>query len=394
MPSAAVEQALHDAQRVGRALLKFISPNDVGLTGAHQKGYYLPKAVWQSFTTFPPTKNANNDHRVDAVWQDGRVTRSTVKWYGKGTRSEYRLTGFNRERDFPFITPDCVGSLLVLIPKSMQRFLMYVFDLEDDIADLQAGLGVEVVQGWALYDASAVVLPPESEEDCIARHFREFANVLTAFSTTIAFAGEARAALENCVRDFAAKPSDDQLMRCVDAEYRLFQLVERKVCEKDIVRLFTSVDDFLKTAQSILQRRKARAGRSLEHHVEYLLKKAEIPFEMRVDVDGTKPDVLIPSKKAYLDPAFPLDRLFAVGVKTTCKDRWRQVLREAPRVKHKHLLTIQQGISPAQLAEMKSSSLTLIVPRSLHRDYPPAAQPDLLTFAKFVDRIRAVFAGS
>src|SRR5262245_50318651 len=133
MPSAAVEQALQDAQRVGRAILKFISPNEVGLTGSKQTGYYLPKPVWRSFTTFAPKKGVNNDQRIEAVWQDGRVTRSTVKWYGKGSRREYRLTGFNRERDFPFIAHDCVGSLLVLVPESMQRFSMYVFDLEDDI---------------------------------------------------------------------------------------------------------------------------------------------------------------------------------------------------------------------------------------------------------------------
>src|SRR5204863_5867468 len=94
MSSPACEQAIIDAQKVGRALLKFISPNDVGLTGGHQKGYYLPKAVWKVFTPFPPTKGVNNDHPVEAIWQDGRVTKSTVKWYGTGTRSEYRLTGF------------------------------------------------------------------------------------------------------------------------------------------------------------------------------------------------------------------------------------------------------------------------------------------------------------
>jgi type II restriction enzyme len=392
MPSAAVEQAIADAQNVGRALLKFISPNDVGLTGSHQKGYYLPKGVWQTFSTFPPTKGVNNDQRIEGVWQDGRVTHSTVKWYGTGTRSEYRLTGFNRERNFPFITHDCVGSLLLIIPESMERFLMYVFDLEDDIEDVQAGLGVEVVGRWALYDARAVVLPPESEDECISRRFREFAKHLSAFPATIAFAGEARLALEECVRGFVAKPSDDQLLRCVDAEYRLFQLVERKVCEKEIVRLFTSVDDFLKTAQSILQRRKARAGRSLEHHVEHLLRESGLPFEMRVDVEGTKPDVLIPSRKAYLDPAFPDDRLFAMGVKTTCKDRWRQVLREAPRVKHKHILTLQQGISPGQLAEMKASSLRVVVPAGLHKDYPPANQHELLSVAQFIDHVRDVLS--
>lgn len=392
MPRAECERAIEDAQRVGRALLKFISPNDVGLTKSHQKGYYLPKPVWQSFTTFPPTKDLNNDQRVEALWPDGRVTQSTVKWYGKATRSEYRLTGFNRERGFPFITHDCVGSLLVLIPERMDRFLMYVFDLEEDIEDLQAGLGVEVIGGWALYDRAAPVLPEETEDECIERAFRDFTKALSEFPPTIDFANGARGALEACVKDFILAPSDDQLLRCADAEYRLFQMAERKICEADIVRVFASVDDFLRTAQSILQRRKARAGRSLEHHVEHLLRAAGLPFEMRVDVEGTKPDVLIPGRKEYLDSEFPEKRLFALGVKTTCKDRWRQVLREAPRVKHKHILTLQQGISPAQLAEMKASSLTLVVPAKLHADYPPANRPDLKTLGGFIDHVRGVLA--
>jgi type II restriction enzyme len=391
MPSAACEQAIADAQRVGRAVLKFISPNDVGLTGSHQRGYYLPKAIWHAFSAFPPTKDANNDQSVKAVWPDGRETRSTVKWYGRKTRSEYRLTGFNRERDFPFITHDCVGSLLVLVPESMERFLMYVFDLEDDIEDLQAGLGVEVVGGWALYDRRTPVLRPEAEDACIGRHFRKFTKALKAFPPTVALAAEARAALESCIKEFVEAPSDEQLVRCVDAEYRLFQMVERKVCEKEIVRLFASVDDFLKTAQSILQRRKSRAGRSLEHHVEHLLRQAGIPFEMRAEVENTRPDVLIPGKAEYLDPAFPESSLFALGVKTTCKDRWRQVLREAPRVRHKHLLTLQPGISPAQLAEMRSSAVTLIVPKRIHADYPPAERSHLVTLGKFVDTVRAIY---
>jgi type II restriction enzyme len=263
-----------------------------------------------------------------------------------------------------------------------------VFDLEDDIEDVQVGLGVEAVQGWALYDAKNVVLPPESQEECIGRHFQEFTRTLQRFPTTEVFAKRAREALEQCVTDFVAQPSDEQLLRCAEGEYRLFQMVERKICGSEIERLFSSIDDFLKTAQSILQRRKARAGRSLEHHVEHLLQEARIPFEMRVDVEGTKPDVLIPGRAAYLDNSYPVRKLFAVGIKTTCKDRWRQVLSEAPRVKHKYLITLQQGVSPAQLSEMKRSALTLIVPRRLHCDYPPAQREQLLTLAAFIEHVR------
>ena len=39
------------------ALLKIISPNDAGITGTHQCGFYLPKSVWQHFTGISPEKD-------------------------------------------------------------------------------------------------------------------------------------------------------------------------------------------------------------------------------------------------------------------------------------------------------------------------------------------------
>ena len=172
----------------------------------------------------------------------------------------------------------------------------------------------------------------------------------------------------------------------------LFQLLERKLCSSDVVRLVQSIDDFLKTANSILQRRKSRAGRSLEHHVETLLRNARVPYEMRVSVEGTVPDVLIPSAKLYLDRQWPDEKLFVVGVKRTCKDRWRQVLREAPRIPRKHILTIQAGISDTQLTEMSAASVDLIVPKGIHKEYPKSRRAELLSVDQFVDKVKAALA--
>ncbi len=337
------------------------------------------------FTPYAPVRGRNDDHPVEAVWQNGQVTQSVVKWYGTGTRSEYRITRFGR--DFPFRTRDGVGNLLILIPESMDRFFMFVLDNDADIDEIQAALGIQLVKGWASYDREVPQLW-EGEDECIERRFRRFSESLTDFPPTLAFSTEAREALVECVRNFMSSPSDNQLLDCVDAEYRLFRTVERKVCGPAIIRLFESVDDFLQTAQSILQRRKARAGRSLEHHVEYLLRAAEIPFVPHPNVDGTIPDILIPGRAEYLDPAFPLERLFVLGIKTTCKDRWRQVTKEAPRIERKHLLTIQQGISSRQLDEMAGSKVTLVVPHGLHKDYPPDYRPELLTVERFVETVR------
>ena len=54
MTATILELAIADAIKHGKALLKFISPNDVGKTGSHQAGYYLPKKAAYLFTPFPP----------------------------------------------------------------------------------------------------------------------------------------------------------------------------------------------------------------------------------------------------------------------------------------------------------------------------------------------------
>jgi hypothetical protein len=181
--------------------------------------------------------------------------------------------------------------------------------------------------------------------------------------------------------------ADDALIRCMDAEYRLFRMAERVVCGPQITRLFRNVDDFLATASGITNRRKARAGRSLENHVDWVLTRANIPHVMRPNVDG-RSDILIPSLEAYQDRNYPVNRLVAVGVKTTCKDRWRQVLNEARRVRNKHILTIQQGISSNQLAEMHRANVTLVVPREIQRQYPRGGDIEMRNMEEFIEDMR------
>jgi type II restriction enzyme len=237
------ERAISEAVRVGNAILKFISANDVGTTGSHQCGYYLPRAVWEMFSPHPPTKGGNDDTVVSVRWQEEITTSSRITWYGKGTRSEYRLTRFGR--DFPFLQGDCVGDLLVLIPENLTTFKAYVLDLEEDIEDIQVALGVEITSSWAAFKNGSPQLPPEDEEECVDRRFRHFVGRLDHFPPGSAFSEEARATLEACLKAFSNLSADDSLIRCMDAEYRLFRLVERQVCGPDITRLFRDVDDFL-----------------------------------------------------------------------------------------------------------------------------------------------------
>jgi type II restriction enzyme len=380
------ERAINDVLRYGNALLKFISANDAGQTGSHQCGFYLPKSAWRMFTPHPPRKERLDKHRVNILWPDGRITESDVTWYGRRSRQEYRLTRFGK--DFPWLTADSVGDLLVLIPKSDTEFIAYVLDNDEDIEEIQASLGVEIVETWGIYQDGIAQVEEEDEDACLDRRFRAFAEAVEEFPEGAVISKATREAIVDCIPQFGAVVVDKRLLRIIKEEYRLFRMIERKIFQPEVQRLFASLDDFIETAMKILQARRSRAGRALENHVEHLFTEAGIPFQMRQIVDDTRPDVIIPSKAAYDDPQYPLHKLMMIGVKTTCKDRWRQVTKEAPRIPIKHILTLQEGVSRKQLEEMRGANVTLIVPQPLHKKYPDRKNIKILDLNSFIASVK------
>ncbi|WP_076143920.1 type II restriction endonuclease [Paenibacillus odorifer] len=64
------------------------------------------------------------------------------------------------------------------------------------------------------------------------------------------------------------------------------------------------------------------------------------------------------------------EKLTFLGAKTTCKDRWRQILDEAERTGVKYLATMEKGISKDQLRQMQVSGVVLVVPKKYHDYYP------------------------
>lgn len=143
----------------------------------------------------------------------------------------------------------------------------------------------------------------------------------------------------------------------------------------------------IKTIQ--YNRRKSRAGKSLEHHLADIFTHNELVFEEQaVTEDNKKPDFLFPNAECYHNLQFPADDLIVLGAKTTCKDRWRQVLTEADRVDLKFLFTLQQGISKNQLKEMHDSRLTLVVPHKYISSFPQEYQAEISDLAGFIGMVR------
>jgi hypothetical protein len=81
-----------------------------------------------------------------------------------------------------------------------------------------------------------------------------------------------------------------------------------------------------------------------------------------------------------------------LAVKTTCKDRWRQILNEADRIRTKHLLTLQEGVSEGQFREMTAAGVQLVVPLPVVPLFPKTAQPHLQTLESFIGDVRLLGA--
>jgi EcoRII C terminal len=149
------------------------------------------------------------------------------------------------------------------------------------------------------------------------------------------------------------------------------------------------VDGFISFSLSVQNRRKSRVGLALENHLECLFVAFGVRYSRTaVTENKTKPDFLFPGHVEYHDPEFNPTKLTMLGVKSTCKDRWRQVLAEANRIEHKHLLTLESAISLNQTNEMQAKSLQLVLPHRLHDSYTEAQRIWLLDVSSFIELVQ------
>lgn len=382
-----LEQVISDSLQTGNAICKFISRNEVGSTGGHQCGFYLPKSAWRMFTAIPPEKNKNFKSFVQIKWPENFITESLITWYGIGTRSEYRLTRFGRK--FPWLDESLVGSLLVLIPFTLTQFNAYVLQSDEEIEAFLSTLGIDTLGGWGVFSKGKAQL--ETEDECLNRVYESIIQKLEDFPTGKLLAMRAREAVKVCLGNIDGFSPDDKLIKWMSSEYQLFRKLEDKVSLPVIRQEFENVEAFISVAATIMNRRKSRAGHSFEYHLEQLLIDADLPFDRQPSIDGrVKPDLLFPGKKEYEDSAFPVSKLLVAGLKTTCKDRWRQILNEGRRIPEKHLITLQEGISKNQLVEMREANVTLVVPKKFHKGYDTNTGIRLLSMDGFLKKIKAL----
>lgn len=377
--SGKVMNAMEAAKTFGRFYCKVISANDVDLTGGHQAGIYIAKQAWNIFFEEKGKKGENKDKLIKIYIDGYSPFESRVIYYGKGTRNEYRLTRFWNKS--PFHKEEQVGNLIIFIPIDEESLNVWVLDKEEEIELFLNTFSLFLVENHAVYDEGNIQDIDLSEK--MEQEIEKAAALFHDFPETIQLAETARAVHK---RVYKKKfPPDQLLLEWVKTEYNVFRAIEKNVYKDYLTTPFHDLETLITVANSVLNRRKSRAGKSLEHHVDFLLTSYNIPFSHPGKSEGNKkPDFLFPSNEAYANFSFPEKDLIFLGVKTTCKDRWRQILNEADRIKEKHLLTLQQGISPNQLEEMETEKVTLVVPKPYHSFYPATYQHKLWTIEKFI----------
>ncbi len=384
--SEILNSAIRSVQQSQAAWCRFITGNDTGTTGSHQAGFYIPKCASRLLFDEPGRKGENKEKTVLIKWQDDFTTESCMKYYGQGTRNEYRVTRFGR--GFPFLQDDNVGDLLIIAKFTEEDYVGYVLSSDDDIDDFFASFNLSPGETNQIIDVAGNVKPDEK----IDHLMQEFVAQYTDFPETRQMAQGARDCFNKAYKieegSLKAKP-DEVLLNWVDTEYRLFKYMEEKVYADVISHPFNNIDSFVKMANEVLNRRKSRAGKSLEHHLADIFTHNELVFEEQaITEDHKKPDFLFPNSECYHNLQFPADDLVVLGAKTTCKDRWRQVLSEADRVDTKYLFTLQQGVSKNQLKEMQDSRLTLVVPHQYISSFPIEYQATISDLTGFIQMVR------
>ena len=374
-------KAIHAVNCGLMSFCKFLSANDTGDTGGHQAGIYVAKNAIPILFDTPGAKGENKDRHVKIRWQNDFTTDSRFLYYGTGTRNEYRITRFGR--GFPFLRTEHTGDLFVLVKNDTESYAGYILETEDEINTFLDTFAMSPTDTGSIIQKEDVHLDAQVEFA-----FEKFIEKLEVdFPASADMSAEARRIFseifnqeENIVRN-----PDGQIISWIDMEYRLFRRIEFSRYGDLITQGFTSVEHFIDVANMVLNRRKSRAGRSLEHHLSAVFDRNALVYQPQPRTeDNKRPDFLFPGGVAYNDLDYPSERMIFLGAKTTCKDRWRQIINEANRIPNKHLFTLQQGISTQQLDEMETEQITLVVPAPYIKTYPQEKRNTIWTLHKFI----------
>ena len=363
----------------------------------------LKKLLGEERLTDCPTRFVWLGEENEGISEDSFVT-----WYDSRenhpTRSEFRLyfksnpvMKLARTGDLLIVARRPSGEIMIIIvsaESTVENQLLWLFgvpfkidtDFEYRDFDDDEDTELDFASRFILDELGIEIEEPEADRlDALLERFNG------VFPKTAVFSDFVRGTLPD------VNPLDGPdiaLLSWMEQEEKLFRRMERHIVSERLMSGFASddgadVDGFIKFSLSVQNRRKSRAGYAFESHLEEVFKTCGITYDSQaVTENKSKPDFLFPGVIEYHNNDFPDSKLTMLGVKSTCKDRWRQVLSEAARIPEKHLITLEPGISENQTREMEAHKLQLILPRGLHGTYRESQQRWLLDLESFIELVK------
>lgn len=381
---------------------KRLSGNDTLANETNQAGLYVSKRV--AFEISPSVntteqKNPKSSFRLTIVSHDMPRRTVVLTYYNdrhhtastsRATKDEGRITRLGG-RSSPLLDPDSTGALTILAffgsegPEPDLRCEVWVCrDAdEEDVAEEWLGT-VDPGDTILSYPDSGVSVMPEKEGKC---HFSP--DELPPDWRDAYPSGEDIVAKTLEILPTKTGDADKRLLQRRQCEFEIFESIQEAIELPRVRAGFHGLEPFLQCAMSIVNRRKSRGGRSLELQVRQILLESGFVEGEHFDHDvisegSSRPDFVFPSQDAYQNPRYADSDLRMLAVKTTCRDRWRQILTEAHRISCKHLLTLQRGVSENQFQQIQEARVRLVVPKELHGRYRSSIRPHLLTLEDFL----------
>ncbi len=381
--------------------VKRLSGNDTLANESHQAGPYIPKSVM--FDLFPqmehdvePNPRVEFMARIDSYLLPERPVR--LIWYNNKSRDESRITGWGGKSS-PILDPDSTGSLAVFAFRlsstgKVEVCRIWLCTTVEEEYSFEGIVGTVDPGKW-LYGSrdkfKGLSESGEPADPCVVDPH----TILQSWNGKFPTGSEIVQQVISAIPGAISENPDKRLMMRRDCEFTLFKSLENHFVLPQVKSGFDTIEEFTSFANSILNRRKSRSGKSLELQArEIFLEEGLISFVHDKCSEGRKrPDFIFPSDTDYQDESYPVEKLRILAAKTTCKDRWRQVTREADRVPVKHLLTLQEGVSLNQFEEMTDSGIKLVVPSLLKGKYNKKIRSQLMTFDQFIKETKSLYEG-
>lgn len=390
-----------------RTYCKFLAANDTTQTKSHQAGVLVSKKA-EDVLGLSLMKQKLSDKQnvrerfvnIRCYYEDDfekNTKKKQARFVYYESKHEYRITRI------PLIDGNYTGALFVLIKNSIDQYDIFILDKEDDIEEYLDTFNLSALN--IILEDDCFVNPNNDLATKEKKEIDEYLKKITDFPSTEEVSNKARDIFkkiyindEKKEEDIGIANPDKDILNWLNIEYNVFKAIEKKRYGEDLKHGFDSIEEFLTLAKSVLNRRKSRAGKSFENHLNEIfslngfINKQDYTYQAKTEKNKTV-DFLFPSIELYRDAKknHSLEKyLVFLAAKTTCKDRWRQILHEAELSKGKriYLCTLQPDISQKQREQMSDANVKLVIPKAIRKKYDKEFRKEIYSLSDFVKYVR------